>query len=103
MFCRFEAVAGHVEFEDDAVVDQAVDGGGRGHSILEDLLPFAERQVACQHHAASLVAFGQKGEQHLHLFAALLDVAQVVDDQRVELRQVLDDSSQPQVAFGNQE
>jgi len=44
------------------VVDQAIDGGGRGHGILEDLLPFAERQVARQHHTTALVAFGQQGE-----------------------------------------
>ncbi len=44
------------------MVDQAVDGGGRGHGILENLLPFAEREVARQHHAASLVALGQQGE-----------------------------------------
>lgn len=57
-----EAVAGDVQFKDDAVVYEAVDGGGRGHGILEDLLPFAERQVARQHHAALLVAFGQQGK-----------------------------------------
>ena len=67
------------------MVDQAVDGGGRGHGVLEDLLPLAERQVARQHHTAALVAFSQQSEQHLHLLAALLDVAEVVDDQRVEL------------------
>jgi len=44
------------------VVDQAVDGGGRGHGVLEDLLPFAERQVARQHYTASFVAFGKQGE-----------------------------------------
>jgi len=67
-------------------MDQAVDGGGRGHGVLEDLLPLAERQVARQHDAAALVAFSQQGEQHLHLLATLLDVAQVVDNQRIELR-----------------
>lgn len=66
-------------------MDQAVDGSGRGHGVLEDLFPFAEREIAREHHAAALVAFSQQGEQHLHLLAALLDVAQVVDDQRVEL------------------
>ncbi len=44
------------------MVDQAVDGGGRGHGVLEDLFPFAERQVTCQHDAASFVAFGEQGE-----------------------------------------
>jgi len=43
-------------------VDQAVDRGGRGHGVFEDLLPFAEGQIACQHHAAPFVAFGEQGE-----------------------------------------
>ncbi len=41
---------------------EAVDGGCGGHGVLEDLLPFAERQVARQHHATPFVAFGQQGE-----------------------------------------
>ncbi len=37
-----QSVAGHVQLQDHAVVDQAIDGGGRRHGILEDLLPLAE-------------------------------------------------------------
>ena len=35
------SVAGHLlsEFDDDTVVDDAVDGGGGGHGVFEDLIP----------------------------------------------------------------
>ena len=35
------SVAGHLlsEFDDDTVVDDAVDGGGSGHGVFEDLIP----------------------------------------------------------------
>ena len=39
------AVAGHVEFQDDRVVDDPVDGRGGGHGIGEDALPLGEDQV----------------------------------------------------------
>ncbi len=68
------------------MVYQPVDGGRRGHGILEYLLPFAERQVAGQHQAAPFVPFSQQREQHLHFLATLLYVPQVVDDECVELR-----------------
>lgn len=82
---------------------QTVDGGRRGHRILEDLLPLAEGQVARQQHAPSFVAFGKQREEDFHLLAALLHVAQVIDDQRVERRQPLDLPGQSQVAFGDQQ
>jgi len=39
------ALARTVELQDDGVVHQAVDGGHRGHRILEDLVPLAEDQI----------------------------------------------------------
>ena len=77
-----EAVAFDVEFEDDAVVDEAVDGGHGGHGIFEDLLPLRKRQIAGDHDAAALIAMRQQVEKHLHLLATVLHVADVVDDDR---------------------
>ena len=59
-------------------------------------------KLLTQQHAASFVAFGEQREQHLHLLAALLHIAQVVDDQAVEPRQPLDQLRQPQVPLGDQ-
>src|SRR6185436_16924656 len=47
------------------------------------LVPLAKNQIAGDHHAASLVPLGEKGEQHLHLVAALLDIPYVVEGDRV--------------------
>jgi len=102
-FGFLEPIAGNVEFQDHAVVDEPIDGCRRGHGILEDLLPLAERQVAGQHHTAAFVAFGQQGEEDFHLLPALLYVAQVVDHQGVELRQFLDHLGQSQVPLGDKQ
>ena len=85
------------------MVDQSVDSGGGCHRIFEDRLPLGERQVAADQHAAPLVTFGQKGEQHLHFFAALLHVAEIVDDQPFEARQFLDRTAELEVALGDQQ
>jgi len=39
------AVVGDVQLKDDAVVDQAVDGGCRGHRILDDALPLEKGRL----------------------------------------------------------
>src|SRR5690349_23079485 len=68
-----DALAGHLD--DDRVVNEPIDRGGRGHRIFEDSVPLAEHQVAGDDHGAPLVALGEEREQHLHLLAVLLDVA----------------------------
>ena len=65
------------------MVHQAVDHRRRGHGILKDATPLAEDDVAGDDHAAALVPFGEEGEEHLHLVAALLHVADVVEDDGV--------------------
>jgi len=74
---RLYPIAGQVEFQDNAVVYQAVDGRYGGHRILEDHFPFREGQIDGDHHTAPLVAFREQCEEHLHLFSALLDIADV--------------------------
>ena len=85
------------------MVNQAVDRGRRGHRVLEYLLPLRERQIARQQHTASFVTLGQQREQNLHLFATLLHVADVVDDQGVALRKATDRSREFQVALRYQQ
>ena len=63
----------------------AVDGGRSGHRILEDLLPAAEDHVAGHDDGAALVAFGDQGEQHVGLLGLLLQVAEIVEDQNLEV------------------
>ena len=57
LLCGFHAEARHVQFDDHAVMHQAIDGCCCGHRILEDLVPFAESKIARQQHAPAFVAF----------------------------------------------
>ena len=77
---RFGYRMGPGQLQDHRVLDEAVDRGRGRHGVLEDLVPLREDQVARDHHAATLVSFGEQGEEHLHLLAVLLHIADVVDD-----------------------
>ena len=74
-----ESVAGDIQLQDHTVVHQPVDRGCRGHGIFEDPFPFRKGEIGSDHDATPLVAMGQQGKQHLHFFAALLHIADVVD------------------------
>ena len=53
--------------------------------------------------ASALVAFGQQREQHVHLGALLLHVADVVEAQAIEAVQAPQLAGQAQVALGGQQ
>ena len=72
------------------MVDQPVNGGHGGHGVLENLVPFRKDQIGTDHEAAPLIALGQEGEEHFHLFAALLDVPNVVEGDDFEAVQFPD-------------
>src|SRR6201995_4307783 len=95
------ALAGHLE--DDRVVNEPVDRGGGGHRVFEDPVPLAEHEVAGDHHATALVTLGEEGEQHLHLVAVLLDVADVVADHGVEAVEDRELLLEAQVALGGEQ
>ena len=76
--------AGSVKFENDGVMDDAVDGCGGGHRIFEDLVPLTEDQIAGDDHGAPLVALGHESEEDFDFFSALLHVAEVVEDDDVK-------------------
>ena len=76
--------AGSVKFENDGVMDDAVDSRGGGHGVFEDLVPFTEDQIAGDDHGASLVALSHESEEDFDFFGALLHVAKVVEDDDVK-------------------
>jgi len=78
---------------------EAIDGCGSCHRILEDLVPFAEDKITGDNHASPLIAFCKECEEHLDLFGALLDVADVVQNQDIEFIEFAQSSGQRQVAF----
>jgi hypothetical protein len=51
--------------------------------IFKNPLPFGKRQIAGNHQAAALVTIGQQCKQHLHLLAAVLNVSDIIDDNRI--------------------
>src|SRR5450756_2741996 len=81
------------------MMDQPVDGGGRRHLVSEDPIPLAEEQVARQHHGAALVAFGEQRKEHLRLFRALLDVAQIIEQHDLEVVELAQGPWQRKVAL----
>ena len=62
---------------------QPVDSCRSGHWIFKNLFPLGKRQIAGNHQAASFITIGKKGKQHFHFLAALLDVSDVIDDDRI--------------------
>ena len=70
-----------VEFENDRVVNDAVDGCGRGHRVFEYLVPLAKDQIAGDDHGAPLVALGHESEEDFNLVRRLLHVTDVVEYQ----------------------
>ena len=62
-------------------MDEAVDRRGRGHLIPEDPVPVGKDQIARDEDGAALVAFGEEREENLGLLRALLDIADVVQNE----------------------
>ena len=50
-------IARNVQFDDHAMMHQAVDRGRRHHCVFEDRFPFRERQIAGHQYAAAFVTF----------------------------------------------
>src|SRR5260370_29545690 len=84
-------------------MDQTVDGGRGCHRVLEDALPVAEHQIAGNQHRAPFVAFGDQREQDLGFFRALFDVANVVQDQKLERIESAQLLRQQQIALGGEQ
>ena len=78
------AITGQIQFQDHTVMNQSIDGRGGGHGILEDLLPVREHQVAGQQKASLFVSMREEGKENLHFLAALLHIAQIIDEQGLE-------------------
>ena len=81
----------------------AVNGGRGSHRILEDLVPLREHEVGGDHDALAFVAFSQQGEQHFHLSAVVLYVADVVEYQTFDAIEPAQLPRQPQIALGFQQ
>jgi hypothetical protein len=94
-----DPVAGNVQLQNDAVVDQAIDRCGGGHRIFEDAVPFGKWQVAGEQNTASFIALRQQSEQYFHFFTALLDIAHLLNDEALIAGQLFDRPAEFQITF----
>ena len=95
------AVAGQVEFQDHRVVDHPVNGGCRSHGVREDVLPLGEDQVGGDAQGATFVSLCDEGEERLRLLGALGQVAQVIQEQEVEVVQLARSTWQGHALLGS--
>ena len=84
-------------------MNQPVYRSRRDHGVLEDRFPLGERQIRGDQDAAAFVALGQEREEHVHLVPLLPDIADVIDDQGVVLREPLQHPWQLEVPLRHQE
>jgi len=66
------------------MMNKPVNGCCCGHGIFKNLFPFGERQIAGDHQTTLFIAICQEGKQHLHLFPALLDVPNIINNNRIK-------------------
>lgn len=78
----FEAVAGAVDGQDVAVVQESVEDGGGQDVVAEDGSPFGEVFVAGDDGGAFLVSSADQLEEHVGFVAVEPEVADFVDDQQ---------------------
>ena len=96
-------VAGDVKLQVDGVVDHPVNRRGGGHGVGEDAFPLGEDQVGRDAQRPAFVAFGDEGEKDLGLLSALGQVADIVQEQDVEVVQLAQLSGQVEVALGGEQ
>ena len=61
----FQPVAGQIQFKNDTVMYQTVNGRSGSHGVFEDTFPFGEREITGDHHAAPFIAFCQEDTSKL--------------------------------------
>ena len=77
------SIAGDIEFQDDRVMHDGVDGRSSSHWVGEDMLPLGEDQVGGDAQRMPFVAFRDEGEEHLRLLGPLGQASQVIEEQEV--------------------
>ena len=74
------AIAVNIQFKDNAVMNKPVDSRSSRHWVFKYLFPLRKWKIAGDHQAALLIPVCQEGEQHLHLFPALLYIPDIIND-----------------------
>lgn len=79
------------------MVNESIDRGGGSHGVLEDAVPLAKDEIA-RDDGPTLVPFGHEREDHLNLVRALLQIADVVEDDDLEAVELAQSTRQREVA-----
>ena len=98
-----QPVAGTLDVDDDGVVEQPVQQGGRDHGIAEDLPPFGKAAIGGQNHGAAFVAGVDQLEEQVACPRADTEVADLIDDQQRRSAEIADALAQASFAFGTGE
>ena len=86
-----------IHFDDGGMVDEPVYGGDGNRGIRKHLIPFAERLIAGDDEAFPFVALGNEFEQDGGFGLIFADIAEIVEDEAVELVELGQDSGQVEV------
>ena len=81
-------------------MDDPVNGRRGGQRVFENLIPLRKDEIGGDNDTATFIAFGQKSEEDLHFFPALLDVTDVIEDDHLKTIQPFEFPFQVVVAFG---
>src|SRR6266702_2103295 len=73
------------QIHNDGVMDDAIYCRHRSHRVFENLVPLAKDQIRGNDHGSGFIALGEEREEHFHLLAVLLDIADVIEDDAGEL------------------
>jgi len=85
------------------VVDEAVDGGDGDGRVGEHLVPLAEGLIAGDDQAVALVSLGDQLEEDGGLGLILSDVAEIIEDDAIELVELGESCWQDEIAAGGLE
>ena len=84
-------------------MDDPINGGGGGQRVFKNLIPLRKDEIGGDNDTAPFITFGQKSKEDLHFFAALLDVADVIENDDLETIQPFEFPFQIVVAFGSEQ
>ena len=80
IFCCLHPKAFIGQLQNGGMMYEAVDGSGGSHGVFEDTIPLTEDEVTGDHQTSAFVPFGEKGEENFHLFGALLDITNIIQN-----------------------
>lgn len=73
-----------LDFENDRMVNEAVNGGDGHHGITKDGVPLTERLIGSDHDAFALIAVGNEFKENGGFCLGFLDIAEVINDHEVK-------------------